>query len=562
LSKPPYMLRLAIIVMVTFTVLGFSAQTINHAYHSGIDESLGNTGINNKAYQLYATKTVPGYGDLIGVRGFDETGAAFFTVTLNLVPQLRCASIARTVEQDILVSSGTLAKNCDTGGNLYRISRLDTNGNVLWQIDLTRSVALLLPWPDGSFYFVSDWTLVHYKGNGQYLSEFSLGTGAAWGIARTNDNHILLSQTGPSGSRLKKFDTTGVLLLDTVFTALSNIKQFSGDYLYGLAGGHLRKYSPSLAFLKSTSTLSPSITVTDYQLRGDSIFVAAYHGFAVPRYLILDDQLNALHQSATNLENARCAGVYVSSGNHVHLVATGPAPHVFGHSFTGYFQTDLAGDLFCAPDIGVTSVSPFNVKFVDNSASKLIYVFLEANATVKNYGTDTVYSFHLSHGTGGIGICFWERGFNLEFNLKISPGGTATVTTGTFEARHISLYSPVPDSISITLGTSVPNQENDSNASNDLFTAKVEFTGTGLKEASLPKVSIFPIPANDLLEIRSEEQMTRLELLSVTGTSLYREDCLTNEKRIHTKDLPAGIYLLKVTCEKGYYVKSIVLLRD
>jgi len=78
----------------------------------------------------------------------------------------------------------------------------------------------------------------------------------------------------------------------------------------------------------------------------------------------------------------------------------------------------------------------------------------------------------------------------------------------------------------------------------------------GINEVSANKLQIFPNPAKDDIFIKSDLQIEKVEICSLTGSLLKQENNF-NEK-ISVSALSEGIYLLKVYTDKGLAVSKIV----
>jgi hypothetical protein len=524
-------------------------QIINHAYHTGIENSYRMVGINDKSYYLYQES----FGNKIQLSGNDQNGARLFEVTVNYVSYVNNVNLVKTADNHLLASSGTLSKNCDSGGLYYTMVKLDTLGNIVWKISLTRKIQFLLPWPDGSIYFVSNTVLVHYSGTGQYISEFPLPWGFNSGMIRLNNGHILLAQKDNAGERLKEIDTAGVVIVDVASPPVSHMTQTASGDLYALSGVNFIKLNAQYSVANTTSTtVTPSVGILDYKIRNDSVFACGYGISSTPHYLILDSQLNPIHQSTTNLENGYCTGVYLSPNGRVNLISTwATAPNL--NSYLGYFQVGLTGNLDAIPDIGVTNVQIHHV-----SSSFGYYYRLakfEGTATVKNFGSDTVYSFRLNHNGGWMGICPYHWGLNKLYNITIPPGGTISVPTGTFESRFKGAQPS--DTLNIALSTSVPNGQNDANAENDV--AYTTIVLTGIEEISpTTQLKVFPNPVHNAVTVSCDGRITEIEITDCLGKMVRNTSPQASETTLNLDDLPGGVYVLRIWTESGVYSQKLI----
>lgn len=96
------------------------------------------------------------------------------------------------------------------------------------------------------------------------------------------------------------------------------------------------------------------------------------------------------------------------------------------------------------------------------------------------------------------------------------------------------------------------------NYGRELFRLDVANLITGIdpiKPGKEAKVSIFPNPASHSFRIKSEEKVTKIEILNIAGELVECPDSLEN---IHINRLKAGIYIVKLYTEKGNYSQKLV----
>ncbi len=68
-------------------------------------------------------------------------------------------------------------------------------------------------------------------------------------------------------------------------------------------------------------------------------------------------------------------------------------------------------------------------------------------------------------------------------------------------------------------------------------------------------LSIYPIPVSDILYIELSENNFGVELYNMFGQQVLKAQ---NEREIPVSKLSSGIYVLKITTEKGVYSRKIV----
>jgi len=72
--------------------------------------------------------------------------------------------------------------------------------------------------------------------------------------------------------------------------------------------------------------------------------------------------------------------------------------------------------------------------------------------------------------------------------------------------------------------------------------------------------SISPNPVKESITVTSKENIQGIELFSILGTQLIEQSYSSSQKEIvfHTKDLPSGIYFLRVKLKNGWQVGKLV----
>lgn len=121
-------------------------------------------------------------------------------------------------------------------------------------------------------------------------------------------------------------------------------------------------------------------------------------------------------------------------------------------------------------------------------------------------------------------------------------------------------------SISWTLGeTIIPTFQNGNLILTHGFQQQLIVTAIEENLEDLVKVTVYPNPASDNINIRFEEPLDRevtIQLLNSQG-KLVKNDVMevsTLEKQLNLQDLPAGAYFLKLIKDKSSNVYKVVKL--
>ncbi len=79
---------------------------------------------------------------------------------------------------------------------------------------------------------------------------------------------------------------------------------------------------------------------------------------------------------------------------------------------------------------------------------------------------------------------------------------------------------------------------------------------TGIQDVeNMKDIAIYPNPVNDILHVEVSENNFGVELYNIFGQQVLKAQ---NEREISVSELSSGVYVLKITTEKGIYSRKIV----
>ena len=74
-------------------------------------------------------------------------------------------------------------------------------------------------------------------------------------------------------------------------------------------------------------------------------------------------------------------------------------------------------------------------------------------------------------------------------------------------------------------------------------------------------MKLYPNPSNSLVTIESSELITKLEISNTLGQMILIDNgAVANKKSLNLKDLPKGLYLIKVFNNDNFAVKQLSLI--
>lgn len=92
-------------------------------------------------------------------------------------------------------------------------------------------------------------------------------------------------------------------------------------------------------------------------------------------------------------------------------------------------------------------------------------------------------------------------------------------------------------------------------------TQTIVVSGVGLDELNSNLVKIFPNPALDLLNIQSTQTIAAVELIDITGRTIYTSNTVTSNQQIDVSNFVKGQYLLTVLFEDGQKQKTMIVVQ-
>ncbi|HMM11182.1 MAG TPA: choice-of-anchor J domain-containing protein [Bacteroidales bacterium] len=96
---------------------------------------------------------------------------------------------------------------------------------------------------------------------------------------------------------------------------------------------------------------------------------------------------------------------------------------------------------------------------------------------------------------------------------------------------------------------------------NWLITPQVYVGFVGNAENSAPKVTVYPNPAADYLNISSQNDIQQLTITDLRGRKVFETTPTNHVMRISVEHLPAGFYLLRMITSEGTIDKKIQVRR-
>jgi hypothetical protein len=93
-------------------------------------------------------------------------------------------------------------------------------------------------------------------------------------------------------------------------------------------------------------------------------------------------------------------------------------------------------------------------------------------------------------------------------------------------------------------------------------TVTIQFPAVGIPTVSGGSIMIYPNPANEVVNVKSDFNISRIEVLNFIGQTVYSENTANSKlEKINTSSMQSGVYFVKVTTSKGIRMVKITIVR-
>ena len=189
------------------------------------------------------------------------------------------------------------------------------------------------------------------------------------------------------------------------------------------------------------------------------------------------------------------------------------------------------------------------------------------NGKFSSSGHTTTSGINAIHNTGtyapeGLSILKGYNVYRTDSTGLMATSHKISYVTGTTYTDVIPLVgwgtykynvtAVMNDSISNTFLCESPNSD----------TINVQFPHVGIMEIGNGQIMIYPNPATDNVNVKSDYTITSIEVLNYTGQTVYRNTTV-NQKltQFNVSNLQSGIYFVKLTTEVGTVSTKITVTR-
>lgn len=176
--------------------------------------------------------------------------------------------------------------------------------------------------------------------------------------------------------------------------------------------------------------------------------------------------------------------------------------------------------------------------------------------------TEAIYVFDVGQSANYV-ACYEPKTFTVFVNANPYNGGFVT-GNGTYQTNQECMVTAIAAEGFQFVGWT---EESDTLSFDNSYTFTVLgnsnlvanfIPNTSVGEQQMSKVSVFPNPVGDQLTVESDEHITLLEIFSITGTLVFRQENCANQVTLSLSDLPCGNYFIKMAGHSFSEVRKFV----
>lgn len=154
---------------------------------------------------------------------------------------------------------------------------------------------------------------------------------------------------------------------------------------------------------------------------------------------------------------------------------------------------------------------------------------------------------------------------DLEWTITIDPAATwlsVNTLTGTTPVGESSQIDVIMNAVGLTPSTLssviVINNNSVNSPVMNVPVTMIVSSGVKVKDLGIEKhFMIYPNPANDVLNIKGDLQMTSVSLIGTSGNVVMENQVNGTHSAINISNIPAGLYMLRITTSEGVLTSKV-----
>ncbi len=457
---------------------------------------------------------------------------------------------------------------CDVIDSAYirtYLTKLDTNGLPIFNLKIKRVFSTspfgfsfdhfktALQLSDSTYYAFTDSVMFKVSKFGTLLLQKNTGLNSIKCCVALQNGNMLLSAKNGSVNNLVEINTNGIIINQQPASLFNKLMPYGTNNFIGIGNNFVTKLSPNYLTI-ATNTL----IVNDAVIKNDTIYYLSSSS-----YKICDTSFNQIYSSVNATQNYSASKINLLN-NKISIVGTGGslsntiAPN--SNPFISIINTNKFGNINSVLDAGVSQIIQDSLKVI-YFASNIYNIALKAKVWVKNKGNVPLTAVKLNCFMKFTIICgnlYYQKDY---INLNVAPNDSIQLVTDYIYKQVYTSSNQTTITANYCIYTTLPNNENDKNISNDGLCMPFTFNvPVSIKENNLDKiiVDVSPNPFTETITCSSQQTIKTIEIIDVYGKVLYSSTVNANTFMINEPILKSGIYFIKIYFNNNYTTKKII----
>lgn len=163
---------------------------------------------------------------------------------------------------------------------------------------------------------------------------------------------------------------------------------------------------------------------------------------------------------------------------------------------------------------------------------------------------------YFKHQSSGDPVSLFVQFFNQGTEI-----GSGSWTTSDSIADFTMFEAPItfssalnPDTMNITIIT----DQFTLGSSITIDALQFEFAPVVVNEVEYNSIQVYPNPCYDYISIKTDKNINSLEVINLSGEKILLEEIKGTTKKIDLRNLPKGLYVLKIDSENNSFTRKII----
>jgi hypothetical protein len=527
--------------------------------------------------------------------------------------------IVRTKNSETYVAN---ARSSSLASRYIYVSKIDTNGNQLWEINASTSgypdcspINLEIN-SDGSFYLLSynmlfcypisdmKWLLQKFDamGNQVWIRDWD---SPSWSYSQFQGLTIHQDETiGLNFFNLN--NTSGILRLNNLGLTTDSINvQTPLTYLNGyLTNGHfVAADAQTVSLFDNQGNLLNAYNIPsdirELKVNNDSIYILTLdqiYLFGSGLNLISTSSINGYNDFTRLKVNTQQVSCLAEDMNNIYVLSL---PHNLSnyqaqtiscsHNISSPMDFEQNVHLSLAEaynlysdfalrlrDYALNSSNSVNISHADAGLTDLIVtdfqvvagpnseylVKIWGDVVLKNFGTTTIQDCKILHAHGApLNYSCGENYYDSLFtNLNLLPGESVTLNLGLIHDKVEYLPGQQTLNYNLCVYTAIPNELVDMTNGNDFICESVFLGYAALDNFSNFNIQIQPNPSIGTFEVKSDASLGMITINDLTGKQIFKLETADQNSFVDLSSFPSGAYHINIENQFGSYHKQLLLV--